>query len=249
MTPWRHNAKYRDKYVLLKEGAYSLHAHKLFGKRHGACVEKSVLKNFFTYPALWAIAGLIMLLQLLTETGAIDLSYQRQAILGDMPWRLLTGQFVHSNTTHMVMNLAALILLAGLIPEDNRNRLLPVVIGVAILTGALLMLMEPQLEHYVGLSGVLHGLSVVIAIWLWRAHTTIGPALLLLILIKIALEQSQVLDNSNTEALIGVRVATEAHLWGAISGIFLVAILALMQRLGMNTRIFKAKVQSNKRQD
>ena len=131
----------------------------------------------------------------------------------------------------MAMNLAALILLAGLIPEKNRNYLLPAVIVVALLTGGFLLLMEPQLEHYVGLSGVLHGLSVVIGIWLWSEHAISGPVLLLLLLTKIILEQSGLLDTRSTESLIGMRVATEAHLWGAVSGVILCVMSALAQRL------------------
>tara|TARA_Y100001001_G_C7963921_1_gene293487 strand:+ start:283 stop:882 length:600 start_codon:yes stop_codon:yes gene_type:complete len=190
-----------------------------------------VLKNNWPYPALLGIAALLIVLQLVTESGVTELSYQRQAILAAMPWRLISGHFVHANLIHMAMNLAALILLAGLIPDKNRNYLLPVVIVIALLSSGFLLLMEPQLEHYVGLSGVLHGLSVVIGIWLWREHAISGPVLLLLLLTKIVLEQSGLLDTRSTELLIGMRVATEAHLWGAVSGVTLCAMSALAQRL------------------
>ena len=160
------------------------------------------------------------------------LAYDRYAIQGLETWRIITGNLVHTNGYHLILNIAGLILLWALHGEHYRVGLfLKVFIWCCIGTSAGLYFYAPDLIWYAGLSGALHG------IFAWGACMDIkekmhsGWLLLVGLALKVGYEQ---FDGSSAQvaALIDAKVAVDAHLFGALSGsiIFLLMLLTAKRK-------------------
>jgi rhomboid family GlyGly-CTERM serine protease len=173
------------------------------------------------------LLGLLALLVVLLECGgdAIRLwcRYERAAILQGEYWRLVSGHLVHASWNHLFENLAGVGMLAALFPRDYSLRqwlLLASASLIAIDIG--FVCNEPQLEWYVGLSGVLHGLLAAGTVAWWRFETKLLASILTVIFLgKMGYEQLfGSLPSASVMAVVG-----EAHLYGAAGG--LVAALLL----------------------
>jgi len=187
-------------------------------------------------PAL-VIIGIAAVLQALP--GAVEaLRYQADAN-ANQPWRLITGHWVHLGWMHLVLNAAGIALLAALFSQEFKpvdwiatTTLMPLAISCGFL------LFNPQLQWYVGLSGVLHGLMLTGCLLLWQtsphaAGKRMAAIIALVVLAKLAHEQWAGAE-SGTEKLISGSVVVDAHLFGAIAGILwgIARLLWLRSRKG-----------------
>lgn len=170
--------------------------------------------------ALWLL-GLIcaasVLLALGGDAARLALRYERAAVLGGEYWRLVTGHLVHGTVAHLLLNLAGLVLIAGLFPRDySLKEWLIVLLASLIAIDAGFVLFEPQLQWYVGLSGVLHGALTAGAVAWWRHETKpLAAALSAVLAGKLAWEQLQ-----GALPLSGdMPVIVDAHLYGALGGL------------------------------
>ncbi len=154
------------------------------------------------------------------------LAYDRYAIQGLETWRTLSGNLVHTNGYHLLLNLAGLTLLWALHGEHYRvGRFLKVFMWCCIGNSAGLYLYAPTLIWYAGLSGALHGIFVWGACMDIKEKVFSGWLLLVGIGLKIGYEQFGG-SSEHVAALINARVAVDAHLFGAISG-FIIFVLML----------------------
>ncbi|MEE4301463.1 MAG: rhombosortase [Pseudomonadales bacterium] len=134
------------------------------------------------------------------------------------PWRLLLGHFVHHSWPHLLMNTAALGLWFALWRETPASRL-AALLFVALGTGAAVALVSER-SFVVGLSGLLHGLFAASAVAAWRAPTErIFSGLVLLAIVAKLVAEQLLGPSAGTAALIGLPVATEAHVCGAVVGV------------------------------
>jgi len=118
--------------------------------------------------------------------------YERPAILAGQVWRLWTGHLVHYSVSHLLLDLAVFVAAGGwlewILPRPARwfYLLAPPVISAALLVG------EPTLARYAGLSGVATGVLVLLALVQWRrdaaAPVWFWPAVLALVAVKVAVE-------------------------------------------------------------
>jgi rhomboid family GlyGly-CTERM serine protease len=166
---------------------------------------------------LGLVLAAVVLLSLGGESARLLFRYDRLAVLDAHEyWRLLTGHFVHGSVTHMALNLAGLGLLAALFPRHHSLTGWLGISGLSIATiGVGFVCYEPQLEWYVGLSGVLHGALAAGAIAWWRYESkALALALTTILIAKLAWEQTQ-----GALPLSGdMRVIVDAHLYGAMGG-------------------------------
>ena len=167
----------------------------------------------------WLVGLLAVVLVLLYFTGDAGrqlLRYERAAVLHGEYWRLLTGHLVHGSGQHLLLNAVGLGLIAALFPREYslRGWLLILASSVVIIDLGFVFL-EPQLEWYVGLSGVLHGALAAGAIGWWQHESRpLALALTLLLIGKLAWEQWH-----GALPLSGdMPVVVDAHLYGAIGG-------------------------------
>jgi len=155
------------------------------------------------------------------------LRFDRAAILDGQWWRLLSGHLVHLGAHHMLLNLAAL-LLGYLLCGDvfDFGRWLLILLGSMLGIGLGLLLFDPGLVWYVGLSGALHGLLAAGALALIRRREGVGWALLVLLVGKLVWEQTAG-PIPWTAAASGGPVVVDAHFYGALSGTAMYALLRL----------------------
>ncbi|MDF2153582.1 rhombosortase [Vibrio sp. CAU 1672] len=144
-------------------------------------------------------------------------------------WRIVTGNLTHTNFAHLGMNLVGLWIISFIFRPTMKNFLL-VLLLLCVWVGAAILL--TKMSVYVGLSGVLHGLF---GYWALREVFEGRRSSLLLVaglVGKIAWEQLYGPPMS-TAALIGARVAIDAHLFGALGGL----ALALAEKLLKKGRV------------
>jgi rhomboid family GlyGly-CTERM serine protease len=176
-----------------------------------------------------AILCVIAIIHFLPEHIQNLVNYQRADINNGQWWRWFSGHFAHTNDMHALMNAAALLLAANLHARYlNSTQQIFLVLLLCALTSLGIYLGSTYLIDYVGLSGVLHGLFVAGACKDIQEKEKTGYILLIAIVIKVVYEQ--VFGASDSVAnMINAPVATDAHLWGAISGL---AVFALFYVVG-----------------
>ena len=147
------------------------------------------------------------------------LRYERSAVLAGEAWRLMTGHLVHTDIVHLGWNLLGLLIVALLFARDYSWRQWLVILVVSTATTDLgFLLLEPQLEWYVGFSGVLHGLMAAgLAAWLRTSRDAITWIVTGLFAAKLAWEHFAG-PLPFTAASLAVPVVHEAHTYGAIGG-------------------------------
>ncbi|MFZ5537738.1 MAG: rhombosortase [Pseudomonadota bacterium] len=178
----------------------------------------------------WAVlllGGLWCVLQALG--GPALWGYDRQAIGDGQVWRLLSGQFVHLNAVHLVLNLLGL---AGVMAVWVREltpplTFLAMVLGSAGAVGLGLWWLVPEVAWYAGASGVLHGLFAAGIVLATRASSELRAAAALGLLLKLVVEAH--LDTGSAE-LIGAPVIHAAHQLGALGGVGSALIWRLLRR-------------------
>jgi rhomboid family GlyGly-CTERM serine protease len=141
-------------------------------------------------------------------------------------WRILTGNLLHTNTPHLLLNLGGLWLLFALHFQYYSYRWLVLVGFMCLAVGMGIWLFSPKIQWYVGLSGVLHGLFVLGAFYDIKHQLKSGWLLLLGVLIKVGYE-TQFGASQEVANLIGANVATDAHLYGALSGLTIIGLILI----------------------
>ena len=171
----------------------------------------------------WAIPIIITVISgaiaLSGDAGRELLKYDRLAIDAGEYWRLLSGHFAHLTALHLAMNLAGLWLVWFLVGSRGSLPAWLAVIGLIVAgidTG--FWILNPNLLWYVGLSGLLHGLIVAGAV-AGLGHERIESVVILAgVFGKVIYEQVGGAV-PGTEFLSGGPVVTDAHMYGAITGI------------------------------
>jgi rhomboid family GlyGly-CTERM serine protease len=179
------------------------------------------------------LAALLVLLWLTGDSGRELLRYERTAVLNGQYWRLLTGHFVHGSTQHLLLNGVGLGLIAALFPREYSVRAWLLILASSIVTIDLgFVFLEPQLQWYVGLSGVLHGALAAGALGWWRHESKpLALGLTAVLIGKLAWEQWH-----GALPLSGdMPVVVDAHLYGAIGGALAGAWLAVHNRAPLPT--------------
>lgn len=161
------------------------------------------------------------------------LVFDRALILGSQWWRLWSGHFTHHGWSHLFWNLVVFVP-AGVWAEriDSRSTRWLLAIAPMMISIALLMI-EPQLTYYAGLSGLSVGVVTLLALlhvrrcgaepaWIWKA-------MLVLVAAKIVLEFFRGETTMFSALPTGIRNVPLAHLGGALCALAAFAIGARLQ--------------------
>lgn len=187
----------------------------------------SLLRQSKLYVVPLSVAALAIAGQLGGDRVQQLLRYDREAILNGEVWRLLSGNFLHLGFTHLLLNLAGLLLIWMFFgARFTHVQWIVIVLVTSLATGAGLLLLTPEVGWYVGLSGALHGYFVAGCMAEIRLKLREGWWLLGLITLKLAWEQWHG-AMPGTASLAGGEVVVDAHLFGALAG---VAALVLKPR-------------------
>lgn len=146
------------------------------------------------------------------------LAYDRSAILHGELWRVFTGNFVHLGWGHLTEDMAGYVLLWLLFEEVLPGWWCPaIVLFGALGVGMGLLLGDPGLRWYVGISGALNTLWVTGSMVLMRRRDWVGWVLSVFLILKLMYEQRfGPLPFSVTTT--GGPVVVDAHLYGALTG-------------------------------
>ncbi len=165
------------------------------------------------------LIGIVIVLQAGGEPVRLALQYDNNRIAGGEFLRLFTGHLVHLGWPHVLLNAAGLLLVWSLVGGGfSLLHWLAVMLASMAAIDAGIWLLLPQLDWYVGLSGVLHGVLSAGIVGLWpfrRAEALILGAALVL---KLAFE-ALIGPLPGSEQAAGGPVVTLAHLLGAIGGV------------------------------
>ncbi len=151
-----------------------------------------------------------------------DLLFLRENIQQGELWRIWTGNLIHSNYYHLVLNLAGFWVFVLLFKESmNAVQLWVSLILLISGVGFGLYFLNPELYWYAGLSGALYGLFIIGAIYsLIDKDYLTGFSILIVIPTKIIWDHLYHSGQINAD-LIGVPVSTDAHLYGIASAFFI----------------------------
>jgi len=184
--------------------------------------------------AFWLLPGVIIgiaaVLAIYGDSGREWLRFDRAAIMNGEYWRLVSGHLVHLSLSHLILNAAGFLLIWFLISAYFDPRLW-LVITVFVIIGIDLgfWYLEPGLQWYVGLSGLLHGLlaaGVVGGLRSGRVDVWILGAALIG---KLAYEQ-MLGPLPGSEESSGGTVIVAAHAYGALAGAIMAAVIIIRVR-------------------
>ncbi|MDP4301327.1 rhombosortase [Leptothrix discophora] len=150
------------------------------------------------------------------------------------PWRWWSAAWMHLSTTHLLANLAGATLVAALGWLLQPARQMAWAWALAWPLTHLSLLLQPGLQRYGGLSGVLHAGVAVCAVWLWsrgerRGERWLGLALAGGLLLKLLLERAWEVP-LNRVAGWDIVVAPLAHAAGAFWGALLALLVVRLMR-------------------
>jgi rhomboid family GlyGly-CTERM serine protease len=172
--------------------------------------------------AYWLVAVVLIVVSAVVgvfgEAGREELMYDRQAIAAGEYWRLVTGHFTHLGNSHLMLNLAGLVLSWLLVGRNYSTAQWFLVLLVTITAiSAGFWFLDENMLWYVGLSGVLHGLLIAGAIQGLKTLPAESAVICLLVVGKLAYEQ--ILGPlPGSESVSGGTVVVNAHLYGAMGG-------------------------------
>ncbi|MBL6734252.1 MAG: rhombosortase [Shewanellaceae bacterium] len=136
-------------------------------------------------------------------------------------YRLITAHFMHTGEFHLVLNIIMLWFI-GLLHSRHYKLwqwclMIPMLmIGVS----AGIHYLDPNTVYYIGLSGILHGLVVIGAIADLHCQQRSGYVLLLLVVIKVAMDEFGP-NFPGLQMLIQADIPANANLFGALTGLIL----------------------------
>lgn len=123
------------------------------------------MKSFYVplkYAAMPLIIALLSSGLFLFQDHSLSLlEFNRNAINNGEWWRILTGNLMHSNHWHLLLNLGGLLLATLLIGHLlSWRHFLALTISNGVMVSLLIYWFNPDTIYYVGLSGYLHGLFI-----------------------------------------------------------------------------------------
>jgi rhomboid family GlyGly-CTERM serine protease len=172
------------------------------------------------------LSGLLLLLLLGGASVTTALRYERAAVLDGQWWRLVTGHLVHADAWHLAWNVLGIVIVWGLFAREYRLRdWLLILLASTAAIGAGFLWLEPQLEWYVGFSGLLHGaMAAGLVAWLRTARDPLTALVAVLFAAKLAWEHSHG-SLPFTSATLSLPVVHQAHTYGALGGLLAALVL------------------------
>ena len=162
--------------------------------------------------------GLLSLAFVFMGPGGLDLIYDR-TLMNDQPWRLLTAHIAHLNFQHFAWNVGTFAVMSYMLEKDlsvSPLRQASVMLFSAFAINGLL-LADPSLGTYAGLSGVLNGMLALMIFESWRQTRSAS------VFVVAALSVAKIIYEATTGNTLFVDVpwpaAAEGHAGGFIAGL------------------------------
>ena len=194
------------------------------------------MNNNIYFILLILIISVVAQLSLLT--GMDWFQYSRADIGAGQWWRLITANLIHLSWNHLAMNALALIAIYLLYPRVITFKgWLSVFIMSCLAVTVGICCFSPEVYWYVGLSGVLHGILVVLLLLDFIMHKHRLNLILLLALIAKLIWEAVMGPMPGSEDIAGGAVIVQAHLYGFIGGL-LIAACILSFKSNKNNKLY-----------
>lgn len=186
----------------------------------------SVADFWRRYSVYLIVIALMAVLGVLQPWSSEWLQFDRARIDQGELWRLLTTNWVHLSTNHLIGNILGMALFAYIAGPYLNNRL-----GVALLfwcmlfVGVGLYIYAGYLQRYVGMSGALHGFLLVAPFVSAFYSRRMAWVFFVVIVTKTLWEQTAWYDDMALVGYIGGRVETNSHLMGTVAGMLFLTYL------------------------
>ena len=177
------------------------------------------------------LVALVLILQALQPWISVYLGFYPEHIANGEIWRVISGQLLHTNFHHTLLNIAGLALVWALHGEYYSAKHYSILTLASLSFVGLCLALTYSDTIYSGLSGIIHTMIIYGAILDIRKKRYSGYLICLGIWLKVAYEMLYGASASTSE-LIEARVAVEAHLIGTSVGMLLALTYWLMQRNG-----------------
>jgi len=187
-------------------------------------------------PWATALLGLACLASTWVPGAAELLAWDREAIAGGEAWRLFSGLWVHLSPSHLVWNLAALGAAGALLESRDRAGYL-LTLGLAVAaTGPLLLVLEPGMARFGGVSG----LAASALVFLCLEGVAAGGGVRAVALFGLALVAAKVGVETWSGAAVFARVPEvgfQASAWAHAVGAAAAASVHGLRRSGLTVRL------------
>ena len=171
-----------------------------------------------------ALIILCFIILLIFQNFQEHLIFTHNKITSGEVWRLWSGQFVHTNYIHLMMNTTGFIALLIMYPKESfKPKLAIQILYISTCIGLWLYFFSPEIQWYAGLSGIIYGLFVIASLQASiQKDFLLGYLLFAAITIKVIWENIDSSINNTSTGLINAPIATDAHLYGYIAALTLV---------------------------
>ena len=153
------------------------------------------------------------------------LQYDVSAIENGEIWRLLTGHFTHWNFEHLFYDVLMFALFGAWCYKENKKAFFSIIIAVPLITSAAILLFNPEMYLYRGLSGIDTGLFAYTAVAILKKarknHDNIifSASVVMLVLLMAKTVFELFAKTTIFVAPEGFAPAPLAHLAGIIAGV------------------------------
>jgi rhomboid family GlyGly-CTERM serine protease len=166
-------------------------------------------------------AGMVVLVCALASAFPRSFELSRAGLASGQLWRLWTGHLVHASVTHFAYDVGAFVLLALFVRRPRHY--LWTACWAAPVIGLGTLLTSPQFSTYCGLSGLLHGAVLLVALDLAAYARGLERWALIAIasgtFVKALLEVVVGTSLLTAEVEMGMPTAYWSHLLGALAGL------------------------------
>ena len=167
------------------------------------------------------VLAAILLFNFLPETTHQQYNLKHSPINEGAWWRLLSCHFLHLSLNHTLLNFAGyLFVVFSFRDEIPPPREILILIITALGVGLGIYYLNPDMYSYVGLSGAIYGVLIAYVIIGLNRTPLLSLGFLAFIIGKFIFEFVNGGTASQTEEFIGGKVATDSHLYGALTGFF-----------------------------
>jgi len=150
------------------------------------------------------------------------LIYDREAIFHGEVWRLLTGHLIHLSAGHLFYDMVFLSIVGWIIEAGRYAYYRQLCIFSALIIGLALLLFEPDMYFYGGMSGI--ACAIILYLGMMGLHES-GPARVIYLgavvvtLLKIGFEWFTGKPIFASEGLVPFRLVPLAHVMGAFTAL------------------------------
>ena len=146
-------------------------------------------------------------------------------------WRFLTANFVHLSWQHLGMNALGLVLIYALFPNVLQwNAWIVVLLLTSLSVTFGIWLFNPDIVWYVGLSGALHGILVILLVLDYVTHQHRLNILLFIAVLTKLIWEMWVGPVPGSETTAGGPVVVQAHSYGFFGGILMLSFLFIYNK-------------------